>query len=97
VWLLQAVGGRALRLRVGRRSFWLSSDTVFFLEEIEAAQEPAAASRLEETGGDDGRGLFTYVCGTPDAVAKTLEDLRRSEGRHAVQAEGGSVLQFLAN
>jgi hypothetical protein len=97
VWLLQAVGGRAIRLRVGRRTFRLSSDTVFFLEEIENSREPASASKLEDTGGDDGRGLFTYVCGTPDAVAKTLEDLRRSEGRHAVKADGGAVFQFLAN
>lgn len=97
VCLLQTVGGNALRIRVGTRSFRLSSDTVFFLEEIDAVSGSESAAPVDGAGSDGEHGLFTYVCGTPEAVVRTIEDLRRSQGRQPVRADSGDVLRLLAN
>lgn len=94
VWLLQLLGRGGLRLRIGNRAYRLSSDTIYFLEETGSAagdREPLI------TGDDTGDGLFTYVCGTLDAVVTTLEDLRRAAGAGPVQAEGVGGIPSLVN
>ena len=67
ICLLRGVGGRGVSLRIGQRSFRLTSDTIYFLEET-GTEAPRSGPET----------LFTYVCGTPEALANTLQELRRS-------------------
>lgn len=84
IYLLHGLAGKPLRFRIGDRWFQLSSDTIYLLEET--GPETSA-------GGD----LFTYVCGTPEAVVKTLQDLWKGPGPARLMADSWDLLRGMAN
>ena len=79
ICLLRGVGGRGVALRIGRRSFRLTSDTIYFLEETAAAEAAGCDAGYPARPPRPGQKvLFTYVCGTTEALANTLQELRRT-------------------
>ncbi|MBI4160880.1 MAG: hypothetical protein HY509_00355 [Acidobacteria bacterium] len=78
---------------MGRHCFRLSSDTIYFLEEI----EPEPAGGRPASGEDAAASGFTYVCGSPDALVRALQDLGRRCGPEPFRNEDPLPFRARAN
>ncbi|MEE8183817.1 MAG: hypothetical protein V3T95_00770 [Acidobacteriota bacterium] len=95
ICFLHGLSGKTMKLQIGEKTFQLSSDTIYFLEDL-GTGIPAAGDDPVGTGSRPAE-PFVYICGSLEGLAKTLGDLRNASPGKPFLVERTKVLGGFGN